>query len=107
MELFRIVLGPPEARFPARIKPGRAMRLSVPQHRELAPGYAGLLEQRAREREAAFQELKARLKRGAVQAERGDLLDGEEVFEELAPGNRGARAGKEESQGVAVAGSNS
>jgi len=31
----------------------------------------------------AFQLLKAKLERGALQAERGELLDGEEVFEEL------------------------
>jgi predicted transcriptional regulator len=30
-----------------------------------------------------FQRLKAKLQRGATQAERGELLDGDEVFEEL------------------------
>jgi hypothetical protein len=31
----------------------------------------------------AFQELKAKLERGAAQAEAGELLDGDEVFDEL------------------------
>jgi antitoxin ParD1/3/4 len=42
-----------------------------------------LLERQEREREEAFQQLKAKLERGAAQAEGGELLDGEEVFEEL------------------------
>jgi len=36
-----------------------------------------------KEREEAFQQLKAKLERGASQAERGELLDGDEVFDEL------------------------
>src|ERR1700734_2380939 len=35
------------------------------------------------DRVQAFQELKAKLARGAAQAARGELLDGDEVFEEL------------------------
>jgi len=42
-----------------------------------------LLEHQERTRETALQELKAKLQHGAAQAERGELLDGEEVFEEL------------------------
>lgn len=42
-----------------------------------------LLEHQERVRESAFLELKAKLEHGAAQAERGELLDGEEVFEEL------------------------
>lgn len=42
-----------------------------------------LLERQEREREQALEGLKAKLQRGAAQAERGELLDGDEVFEEL------------------------
>ena len=42
-----------------------------------------LLERQERERDEAFQRLKAKLERGAGEAERGELLDGDEVFEEL------------------------
>ena len=42
-----------------------------------------LLERQERERDEAFHQLKARLEKGAAQAERGDLLDGEQVFDEL------------------------
>ncbi len=42
-----------------------------------------LLEHQERVRESAFQELKAKLEHGAAQAQRGELLDGEEVFDEL------------------------
>lgn len=36
-----------------------------------------------RELDSAFQQLKAKLERGAAQAARGELLDCEKVFEEL------------------------
>jgi antitoxin ParD1/3/4 len=42
-----------------------------------------LLEYQERRRESAFLDLKAKFEHGAAQAERGELLDGEEVFEEL------------------------
>jgi antitoxin ParD1/3/4 len=42
-----------------------------------------MLERQEKEREEAFQQLKAKLERGASQAERGELLDGDEVFDEL------------------------
>jgi antitoxin ParD1/3/4 len=42
-----------------------------------------MLERVEKEREQAFHQLKAKLERGAGQAERGELLDGDEVFDEL------------------------
>jgi len=42
-----------------------------------------LLEQQEREREGALRQLTAKLSRGADEAERGELLDGDQVFEEL------------------------
>ena len=42
-----------------------------------------LLERHEQEREQAFLQLKAKLQRGAVEADRGELLDGDEVFDEL------------------------
>ena len=42
-----------------------------------------LLECQENQRDEDLRQLKAKLDRGAVQAERGDLLDGETVFAEL------------------------
>ena len=42
-----------------------------------------LLERQETERDEAFQQLKAKLQRGAAQADAGQLLDGDEVFDEL------------------------
>ena len=42
-----------------------------------------LLERQEKERDEAFLQLKARLEKGAAQAERGDLLDGDQAFDEL------------------------
>ena len=42
-----------------------------------------LLERQERERDEAFHGLTAKLERGAGQAERGELLDGDEIFDEL------------------------
>jgi len=42
-----------------------------------------LLQRQESERDEAFQQLKAKLERGASQSQRGELLDGDEVFEEL------------------------
>ena len=42
-----------------------------------------LLERQEQEWEQDFQQLKAELQRGADQAARGELIDGDEVFEEL------------------------
>ena len=42
-----------------------------------------MLERQESEREEALLHLKAKLERAAGQAERGELLDGDEVFDEL------------------------
>ena len=42
-----------------------------------------LLELQEREGAAAFQELKEKLKRGAAEAEAGELVDGDAYFEQL------------------------
>ncbi len=42
-----------------------------------------LLERQERDRDEAFKQLKAKLKRGVAQAENGELLEENEVFEEL------------------------
>jgi antitoxin ParD1/3/4 len=42
-----------------------------------------MLEERERARDAALDELRAKIRRGADQADRGELLDGEAVFEEI------------------------
>jgi antitoxin ParD1/3/4 len=42
-----------------------------------------LLERQENERDEARRQLKAKLERGAAQADRGELLDGDEVFDEL------------------------
>jgi antitoxin ParD1/3/4 len=42
-----------------------------------------LLELQERDREAAHEALKATLKRGVAQAERGEVVDGEEFLEKL------------------------
>lgn len=42
-----------------------------------------LLEEREQAREAALEELRAKIRRGGKQADRGELLNGEAVFEEI------------------------
>jgi len=42
-----------------------------------------LLERHEQERDESFHQLKAKLQTGAGQAERGELIDGDEVFGEL------------------------
>jgi len=42
-----------------------------------------LLEEQERQREAAFQALKAKLQRASAQADRGEFIDGETVFAEI------------------------
>jgi antitoxin ParD1/3/4 len=61
----------------SRVNSGRYQTVS-----EVVREALRLLQRHESEREA-FQALKAKLKRGAAQAERGDLRDGDEVFEEL------------------------
>ena len=42
-----------------------------------------LLQHQEKQREESLKQLKAKLRRGAAQAGRGDLLDGDQVFQEL------------------------
>jgi antitoxin ParD1/3/4 len=42
-----------------------------------------LLEEREQAREAALAELRTKIRRGMEQADRGELLDGDAVFEEI------------------------
>jgi antitoxin ParD1/3/4 len=42
-----------------------------------------LLEEREQARETALSELRAKIRRGMEQADRGELLDGDAVFEEI------------------------
>ena len=62
----------------SRVKSGRYQTTS-----EVVREALRLLERREQDREEAILELKAKLDRGVGQAERGELLDGDEVFEEL------------------------
>ena len=62
----------------SRVRSGRYQTTS-----EVVREALRLLERHEQEREEAFQQLKAKLERGAAQAERGELLDGDEVFDEL------------------------
>src|SRR5580700_7631549 len=62
----------------SRVRSGRYQTTS-----EVVREALRLLQRQEMERDEAFQKLKARLKRGAAQAERGELLDGDKVFEEL------------------------
>ena len=61
-----------------RVKSGRYQTTS-----EVVREALRLLERQEREREEALYQLKANLEKGAAQAERGELLDGDEVFDEL------------------------
>jgi antitoxin ParD1/3/4 len=61
-----------------RVKSGRYQTTS-----EVVREALRLLERHERDRDDALSQLKAKLKRGAAQAERGELLDGDEVFDEL------------------------
>jgi antitoxin ParD1/3/4 len=62
----------------SRVKSGRYQTTS-----EVVREALRLLQQQEKEREQRLRQLKVKLKRGASQAERGELLDGDEVFEEL------------------------
>jgi antitoxin ParD1/3/4 len=61
-----------------RVKSGRYQTTSEVVREALRP-----LERQEQERDKAVQQLKAKLQRGAAQAERGELIDGDEVFDEL------------------------
>lgn len=62
----------------ARVKSGRYQTTS-----EVVREALRLLERHELERDRAFQQLKAKLEQGSAEAERGELLDGDVVFEEL------------------------
>jgi antitoxin ParD1/3/4 len=62
----------------SRVKSGRYQTTS-----EVVREALRLLQHQERERDQAFKQLKAKLERGAAQAARGELLDGDAVFEEL------------------------
>jgi antitoxin ParD1/3/4 len=62
----------------SRVRTGRYQTTS-----EVVREALRLLQQREAQREDALRELKAKLERGAAQAESGELLDGEAVFDEL------------------------
>lgn len=61
-----------------RVKSGRYQTTS-----EVVREALRLLERQEQDREQAFQQLKAKLERGAKQAARGELLDGDDIFKEL------------------------
>ncbi len=67
-----------EAFLRSRVKSGRYQTTS-----EVVREALRLLQRQEKERDEAFKGLKAKLERGAAQAQRGELLDGDEVFEEL------------------------
>jgi len=62
----------------AKVESGRYQPTS-----EVVRAALRLLERQEQQRDEAFNQLKAKLDQGAAQAERGELLDGDEVFEEL------------------------
>ena len=61
-----------------RVKSGRYQTTS-----EVVREALRLLERQEQERDAALYQLKAKLETGAGQAEGGELIDGDEVFDEL------------------------
>lgn len=62
----------------SRVKSGRYQTAS-----EVVREALRLLQHQEKDRDRAFKQLKAKLERGAAQAARGELLDGNAVFEEL------------------------
>jgi antitoxin ParD1/3/4 len=62
----------------SRVRSGRYQTTS-----EVVREALRLLERHKKEREEGFQQLKSKLERGAAQAERGELIDRDEVFDEL------------------------
>src|ERR1700737_938285 len=61
-----------------RVKSGRYQTTS-----EVVREALRLLQHQEREREEGLKQLKTKLQRGTAQAESGELLDADEVFEEL------------------------
>jgi antitoxin ParD1/3/4 len=51
-----------------------------------------LLEQRERDREDILEEIRAKISRGTEQADRGELIDGEAVFEKIRQRSSARRA---------------
>ena len=62
----------------SRVKSGRYQTAS-----EVVREALRLLQREEKHRDESLKQLKAKLQRGAAQAERGELLDGDEAFEEL------------------------
>jgi antitoxin ParD1/3/4 len=62
----------------SRVKSGRYQTTS-----EVVREGLRMLERHENERDEAFLQLRKKLERGASQAERGELIDGDAVFEEL------------------------
>jgi antitoxin ParD1/3/4 len=62
----------------SRVKSGRYQTTS-----EVVREALRLLQNQEKEREEGLKQLKAKLQRGAAQAESGELLDADEVFQEL------------------------
>jgi antitoxin ParD1/3/4 len=62
----------------SRVRSGRYQTTS-----EVVREALRLLQRQESERDEAFRRLKAKLRRGAGQADRGELLEGDKVFEEL------------------------
>ena len=62
----------------SRVKSGRYQTTS-----EVVREALRLLQNQENEREDGLKQLKAKLQRGAAEAERGELLEADEVFEEL------------------------
>jgi antitoxin ParD1/3/4 len=62
----------------SRVKSGRYQTTS-----EVVREALRLLQHQEKEREEGLKQLKAKLQRGAAEANRGELLDGDTVFQEL------------------------
>jgi antitoxin ParD1/3/4 len=73
----------------SRVKSGRYQTTS-----EVVREAIRLLERQEKEREEGLEQLKAKLQRGAAQAQRGELMDGNEVFDDLRELNEERRRAK-------------
>ena len=74
-----VSITPELSAFPqSRVQSGRYQTTS-----EVVREALRLLKRQETEREEAFQQLKSKLEHGAAQAQAGQLLDGDEVFDEL------------------------
>ena len=84
-----------EAFLQRRVKSGRYQTTS-----EVVREAIRVLERHEKEREEGLRQLKAKLRRGAAQAERGELLDGDQVFDELRELIAERRRGKKKASGL-------